>query len=324
MTDYLMLAAGFVVLGLGGNFLVQGASALALRLGIPPLVVGLTVVGFGTSAPELAVNVSAALKGDSAIGFGNVVGSSIGNIGLILGLCALVRPLDFGGKIVSREVPMCILASLAALVLAADRFLGSGTADTWGRADGLMLLLIFCVFLYYTVADALHERSHAPAEDNSRAEQKASLPKALLLIVLGLVVLVGGAELTVRAAIAIARGLGIPTVVVGLTVVAIGTSLPELVTSMVATAKGHAGIAVGNILGSNIFNLLLIAGTSSTITDLDVPASQGMRDLLVMLAFTFVLLPLPLMRHRTLQRWQGMGLLMGYAAYIAVLVRESL
>ena len=317
--DFLTLAAGFVLLGIGGNGVVQGASSLALRFGIPPFVVGLTVVGFGTSAPELAVNLQAALGGSTKLSFGNVVGSNISNIGLILGICALVKPpLNFHGMIIRREVPMGILASVAALVMASDLIL-TGAENTWNRGDGLLLLLFFCVFIYYTTAEVIDRRRAGNLQDAETPTAPSSTIVAALYLFFGIGALVAGGNLTVAAAKSMATDFGIDEAVIGLTVVAIGTSLPELVTSLVATMKGHRDIAVGNVLGSNLFNLLLIGGITSTVRDIEVPAF-GHTDLIVQLSMAAALLPFPLIRGKQLVRWHGAALVIVYVVYLSVRV----
>lgn len=316
--DLLMLVFGLALLIGGGEALVRGASAIAVRLGIAPVVIGMTVVAFGTSTPELVVNLSAAARGDSAIGFGNVVGSNIANIGLLLGITALAFPLVVHRSIVTREVPMMMLASVAAIVLGINRLTGDG-ADRFTRGDGLMLLLLFGVFLYYTLGDALRQRDTELAATQAAAASQTTAPitrlKATGLILGGLALLVGGGELTVRGAVGFAEALGISQVVIGLTIVAVGTSLPELATSIVAARRGQTDIAVGNIVGSNIFNLLFIWGLTVAIAPTAVPAG-GHIDLLVMTGFAAVLLPLAWTQQR-LTRIEGAALLIAYTGYIA-------
>jgi len=333
---------GLAILIVGGGLLVRGATALAARLGIAPVIVGMTVVAFGTSTPELVVNLAAAYRGDSAIGFGNVVGSNIANIGLLLGITAIAYPLAIHRSIVSREIPMMLLASVAAVVLGLNSLTAAGV-DRFTRGDGLMLLLLFCVFLYYTLSDAWHQRdsdayfiptagtavgtaSGAVIDVASGTKSGAagfatpliaSSMRTLALIVGGLLLLVGGGELTVRGALGFAQAVGVPEVIIGLTLVAVGTSLPELATSLIAARRGQTDMAVGNIVGSNIFNLLFIWGLTITIAPTDLPAG-GRIDLLVMALFAAALLPLAL-TQRTLSRSEGGVLAMGYVAYILVL-----
>lgn len=318
MLNVLVLLLGLGILVGGGELLVRGATALAKRLGIAPVIVGLTVVAFGTSTPELVVNLAAAFRGDSAIGFGNVVGSNTANIGLLLGLTALTYPLVVHRSIVSREIPMMLLASLAAVVLGV-KSVTEGGVDRFTRGDGLMLLLLFGVFLYYSVGDALRQR-----EDDAYLQQTASTMQTTaadsawriaLLIGGGLLLLIAGGELTVRGAVGFAAAVGVPDVVVGLTLVAVGTSLPELATSAIAARRGNTDVAVGNIVGSNIFNLLFIWGLTITLAPTDLPAGGGI-DLLAMTLFAAVLLPMALTQRR-LSRLEGGILLVGYCGYVA-------
>jgi cation:H+ antiporter len=313
-----LVAAGFVLLIGGAEALVRGASALARLAGVSPLIIGLTVVAFGTSTPEMAVNITASLSGVSAIAFGNIIGSNIANVGLIVGLTALLKPLDIESQIISRELPMMLLASVCAVVLGFDPVL-RGAVSLYDRADGLVLLLFFAVFLYYTIGDVLRKRrSDALVREASASLSGAGARSYAVqwgLIGLGLAGLVFGGRLTVDAASALALGLGVSQVVVGLTVVALGTSLPELATSLVATWRGQTDIAVGNVVGSNIFNLLFIAGTSAVIAPITIPAA-GLADLLVMTAFAVVLLPFALLNHRRIVRREGLVLLLAYVGYV--------
>ena len=313
-----LVAAGFAMLLGGAEALVRGASALARLFGVSPLVIGLTVVAFGTSTPEMAVNLTAALSGASEIAFGNIIGSNIANAGLILGLTALLKPLEIESQIISRELPMMLLASVGAVVLGFDPLL-RGTLPLYDKADGLILLLFFGVFLYYTIGDVLRKRkSDALVREASASLSGAGAHSYLVqwgLIVLGLAGLVLGGRVTVDAASALALAFGVPQVVVGLTVVAVGTSLPELATSLVATWRGQTDIAVGNVVGSNIFNLLFVAGLCATIRPIVVPAG-GLADLLVMTAFAVVLLPFALLNHRRIVRREGLVLFLAYAGYV--------
>jgi cation:H+ antiporter len=303
----------------GAEALVRGASALARLAGVSPLVIGLTVVAFGTSTPEMAVNITASLSGVSEIAFGNIIGSNIANIGLIVGLTALLKPLDIESQIISRELPMLLLASMCGVVLGFDPLL-RGTVSLYDRADGLILLLVFTVFLYYTAGDVLRKRrSDALVREASASLSGAgahSYAPQWVLIVVGLAGLVFGGRVTVDAASVLALAFGVPQVVVGVTVVAVGTSLPELATSLVATWRGQTDIAVGNVVGSNIFNLLFVAGLSATIAPITIPA-EGLADLLVMVVFAVVLMPFALLNNRRIVRREGLVLFLGYAVYVA-------
>ena len=316
MISVLLLVVGLGLLIVGGELLVRGATALARRLRIAPVIIGLTVVAFGTSTPELVVNLAAAFRGQSEIGFGNVIGSNIANIGLLLGMTALYRPLAVHRSIVSREIPMLVLASVAAAVLGLNAFL-DGASDSFARSDGLILLLLFAVFLYYTVNDAIGQRQSDEIIDAGPQESTADMRGLMIAACIfgGLAVMVVGGELTVRGGSDLARSIGVPEVVIGLTLIAVGTSLPELATSVVAARRGSTDMAVGNIVGSNIFNLLFIWGITTTIAPSDVPVG-GVVDLLVMTGFALILLPMA-RSGRTISRIEGGVLLVLYGCYIA-------
>ncbi|MEC9486089.1 MAG: calcium/sodium antiporter [Prosthecochloris sp.] len=317
--DSVLLVLGLGLLLGGGNFLVTGASALARTFGVPPLVIGLTVVAFGTSAPELSINLLGTLQGSGEISFGNIIGSNIANIGLILGLTALVRPLVIESVIISREIPMLILVSLFALIAGNDLFLRS-SPNVYDRSDGLVFLMLFGVFMYYTIGDVIRKKQDPLVEEAEAFAGGKGLRDTMINFTMfagGLGALVFGGKLSVDAAVDIAAALEVPEVIIGLTVVALGTSLPELATSLIATFQGKNDIAVGNVVGSNIFNLLLVNGTCSSISPIDVPATGGLIDLLMMMLLTLFLLPMSITHGRKIVRWEGALLLLLYLSYNA-------
>ncbi len=313
----LFLLAGLVLLLGGGDALVRGASSLARSLGVRPIVVGLTVVAFGTSAPELVVNLLAATGGRPGLAFGNVAGSNLANLGLILGVAALVRPLEVESGVIVREIPMMLLATAAALVMSAAADL-SGLAGRIDRTEGLCLLLFFAVFLYAVLGEVARGRTRDPlaeqVEESPVTRAPRSAPISLLLVLGGLGGLVLGGHLLVDSAASLARSAGVPEAVVGLSVVAIGTSLPELVTSLIAAVRGEADMALGNVVGSNVFNLLFVLGTTASIAPLDVPAG-GFTDLLAVLVLSAALLPFAWTHRRRVVRVEGAVLLLSWAAY---------
>lgn len=318
MIDMLLLVIGLILLLAGGDLLVRGSSALAKGLGVSPLIIGLTVVAFGTSAPELSINLLAAVKGNGAISFGNIVGSNIANIALILGVAAMIKPLKIEGSIISREIPMMLLASLAALIMGMDSSLRN-EAPEFDRADGLLLLLLFSVFLYYTISEVLGKRKEDPfAEQAAESSPQSRLQPLALnsgMVLGGLAALVYGGRLTVDSAVHIAEALQVPKVVIGLTIIAVGTSLPELVTSVMATWRGQTDLAVGNVVGSNIFNLLFINGVSAVVTPIPIPAG-GIADLVVMVLLSFILLPLAISHQKKIIGSEGIFLIVLYFGYI--------
>ena len=314
----LLLLLGLVLLLSGGDALVRGASALARRLGVSPLVIGLTVVAFGTSAPELAVSVSAAASGNGGIAFGNVIGSNVFNTAMLLGLTALVTPLRIDSGIVTREVPMLLLASAATAVASVDAFLDGGTS-VLSRSDGLVLLLLFCVFLYYTAIGVLARRRD-PLVEEAADEAPAPLAGgaswvAGLLLLYGLAALAFGGNLLVDAASEIARALGVAEVVIGNTVVAVGTNMPELATCLLAARRHEDDIAVGNAVGSSIFNLLFVLGMAATVRPVAVPQGSAI-DLAVMLALALALIPI-VTTDRRITRAEGSLLGVAYLGFLA-------
>jgi len=323
--DLVTLIGSLAVLLGGGEALVRGASDLARRMGVSSMVIGLTVVAFGTSAPELAVSVTAAGSGSGGIAFGNVVGSNIGNVALILGLTALFVPLKVDSQIVTREIPMMILASAAVAVASLDEWLDGAPSGVVSRGDGLALLLFFCVFIYYTLAGNLLGRRSDPlleeARDESGRRARIPLARSIALVLAGLVGLSLGGWLLVDAAASVARALGIPEVVIGVTIVALGTSLPELATSLLAARRGEADIAVANIVGSNIFNTLFILGTAATVRPVAV-AAGGALDLAVMGGLALLLLPMAVTHGRLITRGEGLFLLAAYAGYLVWQMRR--
>jgi cation:H+ antiporter len=316
--DLLLLLFGLILLLVGGDALVRGAAALARRLGISPLVMGLTVVAFGTSAPELAVNVTAAWRGSGALSFGNVIGSNLANIGLIVGLAALMRPIDIQTSVIRRELPMMLLATAVAVVFALDSLLVGGASSRYERGDGIVLLLLLNVFIYYTAVDVFRQRKSGSGEVGL-APGSWSVPVSLALGTAGLVALVVGARFTVEGAVGIARAAGISEAVIGLTLIAIGTSLPELAASLIAAWRGHAGIAIGNVIGSNLFNLLLVLGATATIRPIPVPVG-GLADLAVLSLLSALLWGVCATREQQIIRAEGAFLLAMYVIYLSVRV----
>ncbi len=320
--SFLMLTIGLTGLVGGGYLVVEGASSLARRLGVSQLMVGLTVVAFGTSAPELAVNLTAAVVGDAEIAFGNIIGSNIANIGLILGLAAVLGSLAIHSQLITRELPLLLLATAAAAIMALDPLLRGGQA-MFDRTDGLLLLLLFAVFIYGVVREVLPRRDSdsliQASGDTRPPTARWTLPASIGVTLLGMGLLVWGGDFTVKGAEEIAVSLNVPASVIGLTIVAGGTSLPELVTSIVAATRQEADIAVGNIVGSNIFNLLFILGITATVRPIPVPADGG-TDIIALALFTAILVPFSLTNGRCIVRTEGVVLLVLWIAFIALRV----
>jgi cation:H+ antiporter len=262
-----LIIDGFALLIGGADLLVRGASSLAIRMQVPEIVIGLTVVAFGTSTPELVVNLVSALKGSTGIAFGNVIGSNIFNILGILGISALIWPLDVKKATTWNEIPFALLTSFVLLILDNDNWFLSGAQNLLTRGDGLILLGFFAIFLVYT-----HKLSKQGSDSESSSKLYPLLP-SLGFIIAGLAGLVIGGNMVVGSAVKLARLIGLSEAVIGLTIVAIGTSLPELSTSIVAALKKKPDIAVGNVIGSNIFNLLFIMGITTQIDSLPYEAA---------------------------------------------------
>ncbi|MBT8063751.1 MAG: calcium/sodium antiporter, partial [Gammaproteobacteria bacterium] len=259
---------GILLLIAGGAALVTGASRIAARFGISPLIIGLTVVGFGTSAPELVVNVVGAWRGETGLAFGNVVGSNIANLALVLGAAAMFRAIDIQGNLVRREVPLLLLVTSVIAVMAMDNWL-EGAASVISRPDSIVLLLLFGIFLYISVQDVMTSRKKDPLlTELSESPMVTTAPAGRfngLLVLLGFALLFVGGELTVRASVALSEQLGISTALVGLFVVAVGTSMPELITSIIAAVRKESDLALGNIIGSNFFNSLVVLPASGLV-----------------------------------------------------------
>ncbi len=311
LADLLQLIFGLMLLLGGGEVLVRGAATMARCLGVSPLVVGLTVVSFGTSAPELAVNVAAAWRNAGDIAFGNIMGSNMANIGLIVAATALVKPLAVSSRIVVREIPMMILVTLVAAVFAFDTMF-TGRPGVYDRGEGIVLLMLLGVFLYYTVGDAIEDRE----ADVATPALDQNMRTSVFLVLGGSAALVLGAELTVNGGVGLARAMGVSEVLVGLTVVAVGTSLPELAASVMAAYRGHPDLAIGNVVGSNIFNLALVLGVACFLSPIPVPVG-GLGDLAAVVVLSFVLWATTFARPPRIVRLEGILLLAIYLVYIS-------
>lgn len=304
-----LLVVGFVMLVKGADWFVEGASKIADHFGIPQLIIGLTIVAFGTSVPEAAVSITAAMGGSASITIGNVLGSNILNILIILGITSVIVPLTVQKSTLRYEIPFVIFASVLLPVLG----LKDGTVS---RMDGVILWLGMLLFIMYLLYMAKH--GNGLGGDVPEAEEGESVLKMLFLVAVGMVMIVWGADISVDAATSLARIFGMSERFIGLTIVALGTSLPELITSVTAGLKGKADIAVGNIVGSNIFNLLFVVGTAALITPVEY-APRFTVDSIVAIAAA-VLLFICVIKDRKLKRAGGVIMLAGYAAYFVYLI----
>lgn len=311
---YLLLIVGFVLLVKGADVFVDGSSSVAKNLRVPSIIIGLTVVAFGTSCPEAAVSVTASLNGQNAISFSNVVGSNIFNLMVVTGLSAILSPVKTDKDLLKRDFPISILAAAALIVLT----LVIGDGSMLSRVDGVILLIFFGVFLWLMIRTALTNRSSAAEEDEYKV---MPMWKSFLFIILGITGIIIGGQLVVDSATDIALALGMSETLVGLTIVSIGTSLPELVTSIVAAKKGEADIALGNVVGSNIFNILLILGLASAISPMTVEM-ESIYDTVILIAMSFLVF-LPLLKTKKVNRSMGIIMVVVYAIYMAYIIARE-
>ena len=314
----LLFVLGFGLTVFGANWLVSGASSLAAMFRISNLVIGLTVVAFGTSMPEFVVSFFAAVNGNTDIAVGNVVGSNVFNTLGILGLAALIYPIAVQRSTVWAEIPISLLAAVVLMLLANDSWIDANSVNLVSRMDGLILLIFFGLFMYYTFRFA-----SKPNEDDVEPVNLFPVPKSLFLVVIGLGGLVGGGHLMVIGAVDIAKGFGISEAIIGLTIVSVGTSVPELATSLVAAYRKNSDIAMGNVVGSNIFNIFFILGSSAFVAPL--PFQQELNSALVMCIVSAILLFFFMFvgKPRTLGRLQGFAFVLIYAFYTAYLILQA-
>ena len=301
---YVWLIIGFVLLIKGADFFVEGSSGIAKAFKVPSMIIGLTIVAMGTSAPELSVSISAALQGSNAIAISNVIGSNIFNLIVVCGVCAMLSPLPIKKETLKSEFPIAIGAGVLLLI-----FCLNGKLQ---RVEGIIFLVLFVLFLGWMVKSALNSRKNGEVEEE---EEIKSLPiwQCLIYIVGGLIAIVKGGDLVVASATDIARTFGLSETLIGLTIVAIGTSLPELVTSVVAARKGEVEMAIGNVVGSNIFNILLILGTSSSIMPIPV-LTEAIFDLALLTAMSMVVYVFGWSKQK-INRIEGAAMVLMYVAY---------
>lgn len=316
----LLFIAGMVLLIVGSNWLVDGASSLARRFNISDLVIGLTIVAFGTSSPELIVNLFASFNGNTDIAIGNVVGSNIFNTLAILGLTAIVTPIAVKSTTVWKEIPFSILAVLVMAFMANDMLIDGKFKDIISRIDGFILLCFFSIFMAYTFALA---KSSGPLKEVTAVEM--SLLKAIIFIITGLAGLFFGGKFLVEGAVSIARFLGISEAVIGLTVVAAGTSMPELATSVVAAIKKKSDIAIGNVVGSNIFNIFFVLGISASIRPIPLATDNSSNfDMIFLIIMSMLLLIFVFLgKEKKINRLEGAIFFLAFVAYTLVLILDT-
>jgi cation:H+ antiporter len=318
---------GLTLLILGAKYFIDGIALIAKALGVPPLIIGMTLVAFGTSTPELVVNVLSAYRGETALAFGNIVGSCTLNIGFVLAITAIVNPVRVESIIITREIPMLIVSAAAFLILGFDVALDGAGPDQISRIDGLILLLLFGIFLYYTVvynvwSNVLRGRADDALAQEVSAQQAPTAEQPHFTLLRGLTTLLGlagisfGADWTVTGATSLARIWGLPESIIGLTVISLGTTLPELTTCIMATRRGNGDIALGNVVGSNLFNILAIGGLVATTTPIAIP-SRGHLDVAFMLLLTCILLPIAIRKGQIVTRAEGTVLLVANLAFLS-------
>jgi len=318
--DIGLIVAGLVLLIWGADRFVHGAASSARNFGVPPLMIGLTIVAFATSAPELLVAVVAALRGEPGLAIGNAIGSNIVNVGLVLGLTALIRPIPLESATLRREMPALLAVSLLTVSLFLDTHLS--------RADGIVMLAGLIIEMLWLARLGMRSAANDPIRMDYEAEipDNVSTKSAVIWMVIGLGVLLIGAEWLVDGSIGVAKTLGVSEVVIGITVIAIGTSLPELAVTLLSALKGEYGLAIGNIVGSNIFNLLAVLGAAAAISPVDVHPSVLSLHIFVMVAFTLVLFAMTYDydKKAELSRVEGLALLVAYIAYDSYVVAQNL
>lgn len=314
--NYIYVILGFVILIYGADYMVNGASAIAKNFKIPNIVIGLTIVAFGTSAPELIINIFSSLKGNSDLVLGNVIGSNIFNAAAILGICAIISPIIVVRNTHWLEIPFNILAALTVLVLAADIYFSNGSINIITSSEGIILLLFFAIFLVYNIQLAITGKE----KEDGLEISKMSNVKASIFFILGLTGLVIGGNFIVEGATVIAKSFGISDRVIGLTVLAVGTSLPELASSVAAMRKGNTDIAIGNVVGSNIFNIFFILGVSAVINPININSSAFFDLFINILISSLMFLFVFTGKGRKINNVEGIILFLIYISYTIYLI----
>ena len=317
--DYILLIVGLVLLTYGANLLTKGCVGMAARFRVPEFIVGLTVMAVGTSMPELTVSTLSAIGGSSDMAIGNVTGSNIFNTLIILGICAMIRPMVFTKENIRRDIPICIAASALLLVMA----LYIGTPEGVGRVEGIILFLLYIAFVLYSIRSAKKDAPDAEAgtDDGKQTEATMGWGKILFFIVVGLAGLIYGGNLCLDSATAIARAWGVSEAIIAITIVAAGTSLPELASSVAAIANGKLSLALGNIIGSNVANILLILGVSGSIKPLTMGGITPLDIWMVVGSAVLLLLSALAIGQRRITRFEGVLYLAIYVAYVVLLMK---
>ena len=315
---YVLLILGFVLLIKGADYFVEGASDIAIKANISPLIIGLTIVAFGTSTPEAAVSITSALKGQNDIAIGNVVGSNIFNLLMVVGVAAIIKPLKVQTSIIAKDFPFAILSAVVILVLGNDLIFQGANQNIISMGDGIILLVLFGIYMYYLIELAITGRATQEPDEENKQSGEINIFKSIIVSVLGLVGVVIGGQFVVDSATDIAITWGMSEKLVGLTIVAIGTSLPELVTSRVAAGKGKSDMALGNAIGSTIFNAFFILGMSSMIFPIPVNGAV-FTDMLILILITIVTYVFAVTK-KSINKLEGSLLVLTYIAYTAFII----
>lgn len=316
--NYVLLVVGFFLLVKGADWFVDGSASIARKLHIPAIVIGLTIVSFGTSAPEAAVSITAGLAGQNDIALGNIIGSNIFNILAVIGAAAFIHPIRIQKSTIQKEFPFAISTAIVLLILSLDTLLQGYSANMISRADGLIMLIFFAIFLFYLFDLAFQSHKNGEVGEAEEMPEERSIAKSVLLGLIGVTGIVLGGTLTVDSAEAIALSWGLSEKLVGLTILAVGTSLPEFVTSVVAAKKGENDIAIGNVLGSNVFNVFFILAASAALTPIAV-APEIFFDLGVMLVSMLFVFFFSIL-GKDVNKWEGAFLFLCYIAYMVYIV----
>lgn len=320
MNSYLLVIAGLILLVKGADYLIDGASSIAKRFKIPDLVIGLTIVAFGTSAPELIINIMASLQNNTQIAIGNILGSNIANILLILGITAIINPLKIGTNTVWKEIPLSLLAAIVLGIMLNDKLIDNAIASNLTHIDGLILWVFFIIFLLYTFG--LAKVKNGDTEDLKKKKILGNT-KTVLYIIGGLLGLFIGGKFVVDGAVQIAQSHGVSEFLISVTIVAIGTSLPELVTSVMAALKKNSDIAVGNIVGSNIFNIFFILGASAIVNPLPFDPANNIDIIMTIGASLLLFISMFIGKKHLLEKWQGAYFLIIYFGYLSFLISRG-
>lgn len=322
---YLFLLLGFLFLVKGADYFVDGSSSIATSLKIPSLVIGLTIVAFGTSAPEAAVSITASIQGQNEIALGNIIGSNIFNLLCVAGMSAFIKPLSVKKSLLIKEFPFLVLSSILLLVLSDDLIFQQTQNSILSTGDGLVFLMFFCIFMYYLLEVSLNSKNEALNSNNNYDTNiyKSTMPlsKSVVFSVVGILGIVIGGKLVVDCSSIIALNFGVSEKIIGITIVSIGTSLPEFVTSVVAASKGESDIALGNVIGSNIFNILFILGISSVINPISIDNNLFL-DIFIMIIVTIITYIFSI-RKKDINKFEGIILIIAYIAYMILVIFKN-